>query len=70
MHNLNVKIPKELMSEFNTEIVNKFGNIYGNTIGCLKEAMALWVEKAKKERTEKQKLIKEIKEVEEINVNM
>lgn len=59
MHNLNVKIPKKLMSEFNTEIVLKFGNIRGNTNGCLKEAMTLWVEKAKNKRIQKEKSIRE-----------
>ena len=51
-------IPKEIIRELNTEVVNKFGRTYGNMSGCLKEAIILWVEKSKKERIQKEKAIK------------
>jgi len=54
-HNLCVKIPIEIMKEFNTEVVYKFGKTYGNMEKCVKEAMKLWADKSKKGRMEKQK---------------
>ncbi len=51
-------IPKKLIRELNTEVVDKFGRTYGYMSGCLEEAIKLWVEKSKKERMQKEKLAK------------
>ena len=68
MHCLNIKIPKKLMGEFNTEVVNKFGITYGNTVECIIEAMKLWVKDSKEKRFQKERESKELKR-EKINVN-
>ena len=67
-HTLNVKIPKKLMGEFNTEVVNKFGNTYGNTVECVMEAMKLWIKESKENRIQKERKSELLKR-EKINAN-
>ena len=52
-YNLCVKIPKQLLKEFNTEIVYKFGRIYGNVPKSVREAIKLWSNTHKLEREKK-----------------
>lgn len=54
-YNLCVKIPKPFLKELNTEIVYKFGRVYGNMAKCVIEAIKLWVDTQKEER---EKLVK------------
>lgn len=54
-YTLSVKISKELLHKFNTEIVHKYGRIYGNMPKIVSEAIKLWVDAQKKEREEKEK---------------
>lgn len=49
-YNLCVKIPKELLKEFNTEIVYKHGRIYGNVPKSVRKAIKLWANTQKLER--------------------
>ena len=52
-YTLSVNLPKELIKELNTEIVYKYGRIYGNMIKAVKEALKYWIDAQKKEREKK-----------------
>ena len=49
-----VKIPKNIMKDFNSEIVHKYGRTYGNIPNAVKEAIAYWSNAQKRERKEKE----------------
>ena len=51
-YTLSVKIAKELLQKFNTEIVHKYGRTYGNMPKVVSEAINCWINAQKKERKE------------------
>ncbi len=53
-----VKVENALAKEFHTEVINQYGQSFGNTGKCLKEAIKLWVKEAKENRIQKEKLAK------------
>ena len=50
-YTLSVKITKELLQKFNTEIVHKYGRIYGNMPKVVNEAINCWIDAQKRERS-------------------
>jgi len=46
--NLCVRVNDKLAKDFYTEVVKQHGQAYGNTGNCIKEAIKLWIDKAKK----------------------
>ena len=51
-YTLCVKISKEVIKKFSTEIVYKYGRTYGNMPNAVNEAINYWVDAQKREREE------------------
>ena len=54
-HNLCIKVPKQLLKEFNTELVYKYGQTYGKMTKGVREAMKLWADTHKLEREKRKR---------------